>query len=93
MRLSNFFDEEAVGGEGSASSEKSTIDKQDDHDDVEIGGGGGGYISNNDDPSNAEIGQEIIDDNIEELPPVIPDHQSVIQECLHEAFKISNPKA
>ena len=89
MSLVNFFDKEAVGGQGSCSSDESTNHEEEDHDDNE----GEGYISNNDDASNAEIIQEIIDAKIEGLPPVIPDHQSIIRECLHEVFRIDNHKA
>lgn len=92
MSLINCFDKEAVGGKGSCSSDESTNDEQDAHDDNEIVGGEDGYILNNNYASNAEIVQEITDATIEGLPPVISDHQYIIQECLHDVFNINNPK-
>lgn len=83
MSLVNYFDEEVVGSQYSSSSDE---EDQDDN-------GYEGYISPNDDSSKDEIIQEITDATIEGFSLVIPDHQSIIRECLDEVFRIDNPKA
>ena len=83
MSLMNYFDEEAVGSECSSSSDE---ENQDDNVD-EV------FISPNDDTSQVEIIEDITDATIEGFPPVVPEHQSIIRECLKEVFRIDNPKA
>ena len=90
-----YFGKEAIG-EGSSSDEL-TRDKQDDHNDVEIVGGGKSLILKNDDSSNTDNPSKTklitTDDTTQGLPPVIPDHHSIIWEFLQDVFMINNPIA
>ena len=69
------------------------LDEHISHDDVATVDGGCARTRINDDASNTELVEVITDATIEGLPPIIPEYQHIIRECLDDVCSITNPKS